>query len=394
MSDARRVVIAPDSFKGSASAPEISAAIAAGWRSVRPQDELRVLPMADGGEGTVDAFASAVDDARVLRITVDGPDDRPAETRMAMLPDGTAVVEVATTSGLGMLHPLRPRTAHTRGLGQAIAVAMDAGASRVLIGLGGSASTDAGMGALATLGARFSTADGTRLRGGNADLALIAAADLAGLRPLPPGGAVLLTDVRSPLLGPAGASRVFGPQKGASPADVDVMEVNLRRFRDILGRSGLPADDVSERPGSGAAGGTGFGLMIWGAQSDSGADAVAERIGLPDEIRTADLVITGEGRYDAQTAEGKVSAHVAELCAEAGVPVALIAGVISEAPTGFYRALELAELAGSPELSLSDPLPWAYRAGSLLASNWPAEPVLGQEPSFSVGGSSPSPGSR
>lgn len=363
MSDTRRVLIAPDSFKGSATAPAIAAAIADGWRSVRPRDDVRLFPMADGGEGTVDAFASSVDGARPLRVVVDGPDDRAAVAELALLPDGTAVVEVAATSGIGMLDPLRPLTAHTRGLGQALAAALGAGASRILVGLGGSASTDAGMGALAALGARFLDASGTELRGGNAELARIEAVDLSGLPSLPSGGVVLLTDVRSPLLGSRGAARVFGPQKGATPADVEVLEANLRRFRDAVDRA-----ELGDRPGAGAAGGTGFGLMLWGATSSSGAEEVARRIGLTADIDGADLVITGEGRFDAQTGEGKVSAQVAALASSAGVPVALVAGLMEARPDAFSSTVELASIAGSPERSYADPLPFARTAGAMLAA--------------------------
>jgi len=284
----------------------------------------------------------------------------------------TAVIEVAQTSGLNLLDPLRPLEAHTRGLGQAIAQALREGVSRILVGLGGSASSDGGAGALAALGARFTTGDGTTTRDGNAGLSWIEAADLRGLPPLPEGGVVLLTDVRSPLLGERGAARVFGPQKGASLAEVETMEENLANFTRRIAEHRPEAASISAAPGAGAAGGTGFGLALWGATTTSGADEIAVQVELPDAVRGADLVITGEGRYDAQTGEGKVAAHVASLARDAGVPVALIAGLIAIEPVGFADRVELTSLAGSAEESVADTAKWARRAGEVLATRWRA----------------------
>ncbi|MGO4533871.1 glycerate kinase [Leifsonia sp. 2MCAF36] len=371
-----RIVVAPDSFKGSAGAAVIADAIAEGWRRTRPDDELALLPMADGGEGTVEAFLTAVPGARERTVVVDGPDGRPVSARWALLPaapdapGGTAVVEVAQTSGLDLLEQLLPFDAHTRGLGQAIGAALDEGVSRILVGLGGSATNDGGAGALAALGARFTVATGAAASDGNAGLAAIAAIDLSGLRPLPAGGVVLLTDVRSPLLGERGAARVFGPQKGASPSDVEELDRNLAAFVRVLAENDPAVTALSDRPGAGAAGGTGFGLTVWGATIRPGADEVADRIGLQDALRDADLVITGEGRYDEQTSEGKVAAHVAALAHEAGVPVALVAGLATIDPAGFTDHVELTALAGSAAASLADTAGWARRAGEVLAQRW------------------------
>ena len=214
-------------------------------------------------------------------------------------------MEVAQTSGLGLLDPKLPFAAHTRGLGQAIGAVLDEGVSRVLVGLGGSATTDGGAGALAALGARFTGRSGADVADGNTGLATIEAVDLGALRPLPEGGVVLLTDVRSPLLGERGAARVFGPQKGASPGDVEQLDRNLAHFVQRLAERAPEADLLSTRPGAGAAGGTALGLTLWGATITAGADEVAVRLGLRESVADADLVITGEGRYDEADRRGQ-----------------------------------------------------------------------------------------
>jgi glycerate kinase len=229
-----RVVIAPDSFKGTASAADAASALAAGWRSVRPTDELVLRPMADGGEGTLDAFESAVPGAQRMPITVRGPVASPVSTHWLLLPDGTGVVELAATSGLTLLDPLAPLDAHSAGFGEAIAAALDAGVTRLMLALGGSSSTDGGAGALAALGARFDDGSGAAVPLGNRGLGTLARVDLSGLRPLPPGGAVILGDVTNPLLGDTGAAAVFGPQKGADAATVDVLESNLARLARLV----------------------------------------------------------------------------------------------------------------------------------------------------------------
>ena len=197
-----------------------------------------------------------------------------------------------------------------------------------------------------------------------------APADLSGLRPLPEGGVVLLTDVRNPLLGERGAAHVFGPQKGASPSDVEQLDRNLAHFVQRLAERAPEADLLSTRPGAGAAGGTAFGLTLWGATVTAGADEVAVQLGLRGSVADADLVITGEGRYDEQTGEGKVAAHVAAVAREAEVPVALVAGLVTVEPAGFADRVELTSLAGSAAASVADTRRWARRAGEVLATRW------------------------
>ena len=226
----RRVVLAPDSFKGTASAADAAAALARGWRSVAPDDDLVEKPMADGGEGTLDAFAASMPGAERVPVTVQGPDDAPVDAAWLRLPDGTAVVELAMTSGITLLDPLRPLDAHTVGFGQAIAAALDDGATRLMLAIGGSSSTDGGVGALTALGAAFLDAQGRPIARGNRGIAELASVDLSGLRPLPPEGALILSDVTNPLLGPFGAAAIFGPQKGATPELIEAMDQHLAKL--------------------------------------------------------------------------------------------------------------------------------------------------------------------
>jgi len=368
VSQSLKVVIAPDSFKGSLSADRVAAALADGWHSARPGDEVVRLPVADGGEGTLDVFAAAVPGARRHSVAVTGPDGRPVDAEWLALPDGAAVVELASGSGLPLLGARRdPLGAHTVGLGQLLAAALDDQATRqIIVTLGGSASTDGGTGALAALGARFLDAAGASLPPGGGPLRGLASVDLIGLRPPPPGGVLCLTDVDAPLCGPRGAAAVFGPQKGAGPADVRALDDGLRRL------AGLLAGDP-DAPGSGAAGGTGYGLAVaWGARLVPGAATVAEHAGLPAALADADLVITGEGRYDATSLTGKVVGGVLNLAAAraAGpVPVLLVAGQLGCPPPDTVRgAVALAILAGGVRAAIAEPERWLTVAGADLAS--------------------------
>lgn len=366
----QHVVVAPDSFKGTATAAEVASAIADGWRTVRPDDGLRLLPMADGGEGTLDAFAAAVPSARRHPVTVTGPVGDPVEAEWLELPDGTAVVELAQTSGLTLLDPLQPFAAHTVGFGEAIAAALDHGARRLLLAIGGSSSTDGGAGLLSALGARLIDADGGPAAHGNAGLATLDRIDTTGLRALPADGAVILSDVTNPLLGDRGAAAVFGPQKGAGATDVPVLDANLARFaRRAQGAFGRDlADAAVVEPGAGAAGGAGYGLLLWGATATSGARGVGDAIELPEAAAGASIVITGEGRFDDQTADGKVASWVAGLAADRTM---LVAGAI-QAPTEgtFLAAASLTELAGGVEAAMAEPLVHLRAAGAALAAQY------------------------
>jgi glycerate kinase len=364
-----RIVVAPDSFKGTIGATGAAAALAAGWRSARPADAITCLPLADGGEGTLEVLAAARPDARWHQARARGPREGFMDACWLELPGPAGIVELARTSGLPLLAVPDPLRAHSAGVGDLVSRALDAGATAIVIALGGSACTDGGTGALTALGARFLDHAGQQLPPGGGWLAALAAADLSGLRPLPPGGVTCLTDVRSPLLGPAGAAAVFGPQKGAGPGQVAVLEAGLARLAWLLG--GTP-----DAPGAGAAGGTAYGLAAaWGAVIAPGALELCRISGLDEALRTADLVITGEGRFDATTAGGKVASAVFAAAARARVSAVLVAGVLAaEPPAGVRRAVSLARLAGGAGPAMADPARWLELAGRELALDLAGRP--------------------
>ncbi|MGW4896914.1 glycerate kinase [Kitasatospora sp. NPDC004240] len=353
-----RILLAPDSFKGTVTATDAARALADGWRSVRPGDELVTLPMADGGEGTLDAVAAARPGTTVHEVPgCTGPDGRPVTGRYALLPDGAALVELATASGLPLMDGrLAPLSATTRGTGEAIAAALDAGATALTVALGGSASTDGGAGLLCALGLRVRGRSGAGLPDGGGALVTAGSVDLTGLRPAPAGGVRLLTDVTNPLLGPAGAAAVYGPQKGAGQAEAALLERGLSRFAELLG--GDPS-----QPGAGAAGGTAYGLVAaWGARIAPGAAAVADLLGLDAALAGADLVVTGEGRFDATSLLGKAVGEVIARAERAAVPVRVVAGDSTDG-----RALTLVSLAGDADDAQRRAAHWLFRAGADLA---------------------------
>jgi len=333
--DKLTVVIAPDSFKGSLSATEAAASIAEGWRSHRPDDGLLVLPQADGGEGTIDAIEYSIPGSwRQSAGLVTGPDGTPVHGEWLNLPDGTAVVELAQMSGLPLMGALDPIGATTTGLGEVMANAIDSGVERMIVGLGGSASTDGGMGALAALGNR---------------------------RP-PPGGVRILTDVDAPLLGPAGAAAVFAPQKGADAEDVAALEQRLAEVARQLGTD-------PTRPGTGAAGGAAYGLQHWGGVIESGAAFIAELTGLDIAISHADQAVTGEGRFDSQSTGGKLVGHVITQARRNDVPIVVIAGSVDfgiDLPRT-AQTHSLVDLAGTLDAALADPRRWLRVAGNRAA---------------------------
>jgi glycerate kinase len=358
-----RIVFAPDGFKGSLDATSAARALAEGWRSVRPDDELLLRPMADGGEGTLDAYAAAIPNARRVPVTVTGPTGRRIASHWLMLPGQhprTAVVELACTSGIELVgaETVDPLATHTLGFGEAIRDALAAGATRLVLGIGGSVSSDGGAGVLTALGAVVRDAEGRQVPSGAGGLARAASVDAEGLLPPPTDGVRVLSDVRAPLLGPDGAARVFAPQKGADPRQVDEIETALTRWARIVGIG-------SDMPGAGAAGGCGFGLLAWGAELASGAHVVAETIGLGDALSGAARVITGEGSYDAQSLLGKAPGVVRAYAEARDVPVSVVAGRFG-VPVG-ADDLALVELAGSAAAALSDPRRWLREAGARLA---------------------------
>ncbi|HEY0261121.1 MAG TPA: glycerate kinase [Lacisediminihabitans sp.] len=376
MSERRRaaaslsVVVAPDSFKGSLGAAGVAAAIAAGWSSVRPGDTIRLLPQADGGEGTLETIEAAVPGSVRHEIgPVTGPDGRPTPGVWLELPDGTAVVELAQMSGLPLMDRPDPLGATTFGLGEVIRSAVTAGVRRLLVGLGGSASTDGGAGALAALGLRL--ADGSDLPPGGAALADLTGLDRSGLLAPPPDGVVLLTDVSAPLLGPGGAAAVFAPQKGADRAQVGLLEAALARFATLLG-------DGASIPGSGAAGGAGYGfLAAWGARVEPGAGYLATITGLDEAIVSSDLLLTGEGRFDATSTGGKLVGELIRMAGDRHVRLGLVAGQIAArpvAPDGTEPwSVALSDLAGSVDSAVGEPARWLFEAGRRAARELPRD---------------------
>ncbi|MFF1832481.1 glycerate kinase [Paenarthrobacter sp. NPDC058040] len=356
-----RIVIAPDSFKGTATAHDVALAIREGWCEVRPEDFVDLIPFADGGEGTLAALAGAEPRAIFHDVTVHGPADQDVHACWVELPGKRGVVELANTSGIELLSDLRPGTAHTWGFGQAIADALDHGMESLTLAIGSSCSTDAGTGMLRALGADLFDASGDPLPLGGAALSELACVHFDGLAPLPPGGVTVCCDVDAPLLGPRGAAAVFGPQKGIQTAEVERYESALAHFASFL-----PSVDA-EAAGTGAAGGTGYGLLAWGAALVPGAVAVAEALNADERIREADLVITGEGRYDGQSDMGKAPALVRALADRHGKSSALIAGTIASETGRWEHALSLAELAGSVDSAMTHTSQWLREAGRQLA---------------------------
>jgi glycerate kinase len=337
--DAMRIVIAPDSFKESMTAAEAAAAIERGVREVLPDADCSVLPMADGGEGTLDALATALAAERHEVDTVDAL-GRPVRAMFALAPDGLAVIEVAQAVGLGLLDGRRDILhASTTGVAALVLAALDAGAAQLLVGLGGTATCDGGAGLLAGLGVRFLDRDGRDVRPDPTGLAALASVDASALdRRAVSVPMTLACDVTNPLLGPAGAAAVFGPQKGATPDQVPVLDGVLASVADALVAAGFP--DVREVRGAGAAGGLGAAFLSLGAELRPGFGVVADAIGLEAAIESADLVITGEGSLDAQTGSGKAPAGVAAMAARHGVPVLAFAGRVPDPDAALLLGFE------------------------------------------------------
>ncbi|HEY0394678.1 MAG TPA: glycerate kinase [Candidatus Elarobacter sp.] len=331
-----RVVVAPDKFKGSLDAARVADALAAGVRDVLADADCALIPMADGGDGTVEAFVAGGATRRTARVS--GALGAPVDAGYAR--EGrTAIVEMAAASGLALLDgKLDPRRATTRGTGELLRDALDGGATRIVLGIGGSATTDGGAGALAALGARFLAEDGEVLDPAPLALARVARVDLDGLDGRLQGvDLAVACDVDNPLIGPNGAAAVYGPQKGASPEDVRFLDGVLARLADAM--TAATGRDQRARPGAGAAGGLGWALAsACGARLQPGVALVAEVRGLARALRGADWCFTGEGRIDEQTLRGKVVDGVAVLARAAGAPVIAFGGSIDPAVEARLRA--------------------------------------------------------
>lgn len=324
------VVVAPDSFKESLDAAGVASAMAAGVRDVVPDAEVRELPMSDGGEGFTESVAAALG-ARLVDVPVHDALGR-AVTGQVALTERTAVLEVASAVGLDMVGADERDIlgSDSAGVGELVLAALDEGVDEIVVGLGGSATNDAGAGMLRVLGARFLGADGVEIGTTPRELAAVASIDTSGLDPRLAGVRVQAAcDVNNPLLGERGASPVFGPQKGATPEQVGELDAILARVAEVAGHDG--EGGAAHAPGAGAAGGLGYALIgFLGATMRPGVELVVETVGLADAVRGADLVLTGEGSVDAQTLYGKTPAGVASVAAGAGVPTVVLAGHVAE----------------------------------------------------------------
>lgn len=370
------VVIAPDKFKGSLSAAEAAERIAAGVRRGAPGVEVRTLPVADGGEGTVLAALAA--GYRRVEATVSGPTGEPVRALLAVR-DRTAVVEAAQASGLTLLPGgvPAPLTATSYGTGQLIARALELGCDRIVLGLGGVACTDGGAGMAQALGASLRDPSGAELRPGGVALRGLAGLDLGTLPKTLAGVEVVIAgDVDNPLLGERGAPAVYGPQKGADPAQVAELDAALAHWADAVGAA--TGTDLRSTPGAGAAGGLGFGAMaLLGARMRPGIGLLLELLGFDQAVRGARLVVTGEGCLDVQTLHGKAPAGVAAAATGAGVPVAAVAGLLelTEAQwrgAGFAAAYALADLAG-PDAPAGDSIARAAELAELAGRRLAAD---------------------
>ena len=379
-----RIVVAPDKFKGSLEATDVVEHLAAGIRSVEPSATVVAVPVADGGEGTLDAAVGAGFVA--CSTTVTGSAGNPVEAGFALL-DRTAVVEMALASGLAALPVdedgapvLDAGGATSRGTGELIRAALDAGATRIVLGVGGSACTDGGAGLLQGLGARLLDDEGAELGRGGAELARLARVDLTGLDPrVQDAQFVLAADVDNPLTGTNGAAAVFGPQKGADPDLVASLDAALTVFRDRLADAlGPAALTAAGAPGAGAAGGVGYAaLAVLGAQRRPGIDVVLEFVGLADRMVGTDLVVTGEGSLDEQSLGGKTPMGVATTAHAAGVPVVAVCGRTTldeetRRAAGFVRTYALTELEPDPRVSMREAGRLLEQVGARLALELPA----------------------
>ncbi len=368
-----RVLVCPDKFAGTLSAVQAAAAIAAGWLAGAPRDELDQRPLSDGGPGFVEVLATAVHGTRIPVATVD-PLGRPVAGE-ALVAGGTGYVESAQACGLQLLEPDErdPRRSTSFGLGALVATVVEAGVREVVVGLGGSATNDAGAGLLAALGAPVLDATGRALPYGGA--ALVDAATLADEPRIRGVRLVAATDVDSPLTGIHGASAVYGPQKGATREDVLLLDAALTRFAEVLQALPTCPPGLAGLPGSGAAGGLGAALLALGGRVVSGIGLVRELTGLDRALDGADLVITGEGSFDAQSLRGKVVAGVAAGARDRGLPCLVLAGRGSvgrreAAAAGITAVHTLVEHFGSADDALARPAEGLSALARRLAGQW------------------------
>lgn len=372
-----RVVVAPDSFGGTLTAAEAAAAIEAGWSAAAPDDEVVLRPLSDGGTGFIEVLATALDGTR-LPVEVSDPLGRPVHGEV-LISGETAYVESAQACGLHHLSADErdPLVTTSYGLGVLLAAAVDSGARTVVVGLGGSATNDGGAGMLTALGAIPRDADGGVLPYGGAALASAAAID--GTARLRDVELIMATDVDNPLLGPSGASAVFGPQKGASPDDVAQLDHTLSVWAELLQRLPGCPPYLAQEPGAGAAGGIGAALLALGGRREFGIALVQRVVGLAEVLAGAGLAVTGEGKLDSQSVRGKVVSGVAAAAAEHGVPCLALAGQVAlgrqeMAAAGVDAAYSLAEHAGSVSAAMADPAAALSSLARRVAKKWSTGP--------------------
>jgi len=373
-----KIVIAPDSFKESLTALQVADAIEAGMREIWPDAAYVKVPVADGGEGTVQAMIDATGGRRVdVRVT--GPLGKAVD---AFYGDAgrLAVIEMAAASGLEGVPPdLRdPRTATSRGTGELIRAALDAGARRFILGVGGSATNDGGAGMLQALGVRLLDADGKDLGPGGAELARLDRIDVSGLDArVRDADFRIACDVDNPLTGPRGASAVFGPQKGATPAMVEQLDAALAHFADVIQRD--LDQDIAQSPGAGAGGGIAAAMVVFlQGQLRPGIEIVMEAVGLDAAVRDADLVVTGEGRIDGQTVHGKTPMGVAKVARRHGKPVVAIGGSLAvDADAVHAHGIEVVVAAVARPCSVAEALAAAADNVRRAARNLAAALALG-----------------
>lgn len=370
-----RVLLAPDKFKGSLTAAEVADFLAVGIHSVRPDAETVVVPVSDGGDGLLDAAGRAGFERVLVRAA--GPTGVAAETSYVQRGE-EAVIELAEVCGLGRLPEAvpAPATATSRGVGEVIAAALDAGCTQIVVGIGGSASTDGGAGMVRALGARVCDAAGRDLDDGGAALAQVADVDLSRLHPgLAATTITVACDVDNPLTGPTGAAAVYGPQKGADPELVTTLDHAMSVWARVV--AAATDRDLQETPGAGAAGGVGFGAVaVLGAVLRPGTEVVQELTGLEQAMADVDLVVTGEGSLDAQTLHGKAPAGVAAAARRAGVPVVAVAGrclldTLTLERAGIGVAYALVDEASYAQESFEAPGPLLERIGARIGARLP-----------------------
>lgn len=375
-----RIVIAPDKFKGSLTAAEVCEAIARGIALVNSAVTVVAVPMADGGEGTLDAAVASGFTQHA--VPVSGPLGDPVIAHIGVR-DDAAVVEMALASGLALVpEPQRDAlAASSGGTGECILAALSLGARRISLAIGGSASTDGGAGMLQALGARFMRADGTPLTPGGGPLAELASVDLSGLDPrLAETEFVVANDVSHELLGEHGAARVFGPQKGATPEEITALEAGLTTLVSLLDQVLPGSSRFAAAPGAGAAGGVGYAaLAVLGAEQRPGADVVIALTGLDTEIAQADLVITGEGSLDHQSLAGKTPVGVARAAAAHGVPAVAVCGRTTLTAdewrdAGFVDCYAVTNYAPDAAASMRDAAQYLEHIGSEIARTHLATP--------------------